>query len=95
MLLVTVMVRITSVPASAATGVYVGVNVVAPAVIDPAPFSVHRIVPFEAEAPLTVADPDEHITWLPPVVAAGNGFTVIVAEVEYADGQTPLDRTAR
>src|SRR5690348_13912941 len=52
---VTVMVKITTVPPSAATGVYVGVSVVAPDVIDPAPFSVHKIPALlVALAPLTV-----------------------------------------
>ena len=56
-LLVTVIVKVTVLPASPAAAVYTGVNVVAPDVIDPAPFSVHAIVPFEEVAPLTVAVP--------------------------------------
>jgi hypothetical protein len=43
----TVSVKVTVVPASATAGVYVGVNVFAPEVMEPAPFSVHAIVPFE------------------------------------------------
>ena len=49
--LLTVIVKITVVPASPAAAVYVGVNVAAPAVIEPAPFSVQEIVPFVADAP--------------------------------------------
>ena len=56
-LLETVMVKVTVLPASPAAGVYVGVKVVAPAVIEPAPFSVHKIVPLDELAPLTVAVP--------------------------------------
>jgi hypothetical protein len=52
--LVTVIVKVTGVPASPAAAVYVGVNVVA-SVIEPAPFSVQRIVPLVELAPLTVA----------------------------------------
>ena len=69
--LVTVIVKVTEVPASAAVGVYVGVSVVAPEVIVPAPFSVHEIVPFVAEAPLTVAVALEQMVCVPPAVAVG------------------------
>ena len=51
----TVIVKVTVFPASPAAGVYTGVNVVAPEVIEPAPFSVQAIVPFDDVAPLTVA----------------------------------------
>ena len=53
-----------------------GVSVVAPAVIVPAPFSVHRIVPFVAEAPLTVAVAFEQMVCVPPAVAVGGESTV-------------------
>ena len=53
----TVRVNVTVLPASPAAAVYVGVNVVAPDVIEPAPFSVHSIVPLDEVAPLTVAVP--------------------------------------
>jgi hypothetical protein len=56
-LLDTVIVKITVCPASPAAAVYVGVSVVAPDVIEPAPFSVHAIVPLLDVAPLTVAVP--------------------------------------
>src|SRR5688572_11539002 len=49
----TVSVSVTMLPASAATGVYVGVKVVAFTSV-PAPSSVHKIVPFVAAASLTV-----------------------------------------
>ena len=49
----TVIVKVTSFPASPAAAVYVGVNVPCPAVMDPAPFSVQTIVPLDDEAPLT------------------------------------------
>ena len=55
-LLETVIVKVIVFPTSPATAVYVGVNVVAP-VIEPPPFSVHNIVPFDEVAPLTVAVP--------------------------------------
>ena len=54
-LLETVMVKVTVFPASPAAAVYVGVRVLAPEVIDPAPLSVHAIVPLDDVAPLTVA----------------------------------------
>ena len=50
----------------------------APAVMEPAPFSVHMIVPFDALAPLTVAVAFEQIAWLPPADAVGNGLTLTV-----------------
>ena len=53
-----------------------GVRVVAPAVIFPAPFSVHRIVPFVAEAPFTVAVAFEQIVCVPPAFAVGSESTV-------------------
>ncbi len=49
-MLVTVIVRVTVFPSSAAVAVYVGVSVVAPAVIVPAPSSSQAIVPFVAVA---------------------------------------------
>ena len=60
-LLETVIVKVTVFPASPAAAVYVGVNVVVPEVIDPAPFSVQAIVPFDDVAPLTVAVPFEQM----------------------------------
>jgi hypothetical protein len=47
-------------------------------VIEPAPFSVHNIVPLAELAPLTVAVPLEQIVWLPPAVAVGRGLTLTV-----------------
>src|SRR5688500_4089105 len=49
----TVNVKVTTVPASPAAGVYVGVSVVA-LISVPNPFSVHTIVPFVTMASLTV-----------------------------------------
>ena len=76
--LVTVIVKVTAFPASPAAAVYIGVNEVSPEVIEPAPFSVHAIVPLLELAPLTVAVLFEQILWFPPATAVGNGFTVIV-----------------
>ena len=59
--LLTVIVKVTVFPASPIADVYVGVNVLAPDVILPAPFSVHNIVPLLELAPLTVAVPNTHI----------------------------------
>ena len=75
------MVKVTALPASPAAAVYVGVKVVAPAVIEPAPFSVHNIVPLVEFAPLTMAVPFWQIVWLPPADAVGVAltFTVYVA----------------
>ncbi len=56
-LLETVIVNVTVLFASPAAAVYVGVRVVAPAVIEPAPSCVHTIVPFAEAAPLTTAVP--------------------------------------
>ena len=42
----------------------------------PAPFSVQEMVPFEAEAPLTVAVAFEQIVCDPPAVAIGKESTV-------------------
>jgi hypothetical protein len=60
-LLETVIVKVTVFPASPAAAVYVGVNVVAPRVMEPAPFSVQAIVPFDEVTPLTVAVPFEQM----------------------------------
>ncbi len=57
----TVIVKVTVFPASPACEVYVGDTVAPPLVIEPAPFSVHEIVPLEAEIPLTVAEPPAQI----------------------------------
>ena len=46
--------------------------------IEPAPLCVHKIVPFVALAPLTVAVALEQIVWLPPADAVGNGLTLTV-----------------
>ncbi len=51
-------------------------RVVAPEVIEPELFSVHKIVPFVDEAPLTVAVEFEQIVVLPPAEAVGNGSTI-------------------
>ncbi len=76
--LVTVIVKVTVVPASPAAAVYVGVKVVAPAVIEPAPFSVHKIVPLEEDAPETVVDSLEQMVEVPPALAVGKGLTLTV-----------------
>ena len=78
LLLVTVMVNVTVVPASPGAGVYTGVRVDPPDVIEPAPFSVHAIVPFVAVAPLTVAVSFTHIVCKPPALAVGKGSTFTV-----------------
>ena len=70
--------RVIVFPASPAAGVYVGVNVVLPAVIEPAPFSVQSIVPFVSDAPLTVAVSLTQIVCEPPADAVGNGSTLTV-----------------
>jgi hypothetical protein len=74
---VTVNVRVTAVPASEGAGSYVGVSVVA-LVSVPEPLEVHRIVPFMAEAPLTVAVSLSQIVCDPPAEAVGAGLTFIV-----------------
>ena len=76
--LVTVIVKVTAFPASPAAAVYIGVNEVSPEVIEPAPFSVHAIVPLLELAPLTVAVLFEQILWFPPAAAVGNAFTFTV-----------------
>ena len=43
----------------------------------PEPLCVHRIVPFDELAPLTVAVPPWQIVWLPPAVAVGCAETLI------------------
>ena len=75
--LVTVIVKVTAVPASPAAAVYVGVNVVE-FVNEPKPLVVHTIVPLLELAPLTVAVLFEQILWLPPAAAVGNAFTFTV-----------------
>ena len=60
-MLVTVIVKVTVLPASPAAAVYKGVNVFDPEVMDHAPFSVHIIVPFEVAEPLIVAVALAHI----------------------------------
>ncbi len=77
LVLVTVIVKVTVFQASAATGVYVGVNVVA-SDNEPAPSCVHKIVPFDELAPPTVTKPFEQIVVLPPDAAVGNGSTITV-----------------
>jgi hypothetical protein len=52
--------------------------------MEPAPFSVHKIVPFDDVAPLTVADPLEQMVWLPPAVAVGVALTLKVTFCENA-----------
>ena len=76
--LVTVIVKVTAVPASPAAAVYTGAVVVPPDVIVPDPFSVHAIVPLLELAPLTVAVLFEQILWFPPAAAVGNGSIVTV-----------------
>ena len=69
-LLLTVMVNVTVWPASPITAVYTGL-VVAPEVMEPNPLCVQAIVPFVADAPLTVDVPFEQVVWLPPADAVG------------------------
>jgi len=76
--LVTVMVRVTVVPASPTAAVYTGVKVVAPEVMEPVPLCVHKIVPLDELAPLTVAVAFEQMVWFPPAVAVGKGLTLTV-----------------
>jgi hypothetical protein len=45
-------------------------------VIDPAPLCVQLMVPFAAEAPLTVTDPFSQLTAEPPAVATGIELTI-------------------
>lgn len=66
---------------------------VAPAVMDPAPFSVHKMVPFVALAPLTVAVAFEQIVCVPPAVAVGNGLMLTDIEAQVVVLQVPLYRT--
>jgi len=44
--------------------------------MDPAPLCVHKIVPLDELAPLTVAVAFEHIVWLPPAAAVGMALTI-------------------
>jgi hypothetical protein len=74
------MVKSTAFPSSPVEGVYVGVVEVALLIV-PFPLWVHSMVPLEAVAPATVAEPLIQMSWLPPAVAVGRGFTVIVLVV--------------
>ena len=92
---VTVMVRVTTVPASPTPGVYVGLVAVAFAVILPAPFSVHRIVPFAELAPATVKAVVSQVSELAtPASAVGASFTVKTF-VSTAFAQLPLPSTVK
>src|SRR6056297_1334551 len=75
LLLVTVMVSVTVLPASELTALYVGVSVVA-SDNEPFPLCVQLMVPLLAEAPLTVAAPFEQMVSLPPAEAVGCGSTL-------------------
>ena len=86
-LFVTVIVSVTVLPASPAAGVYTGVSVVAPEVIEPAPFSVQAMVPFDELAPLIAAVPETHIVCVPPAIAVGCKLTVAVTAVLVAEKQ--------
>ncbi|CAD0000443.1 hypothetical protein FLAT13_00026 [Flavobacterium salmonis] len=44
---------------------------------EPAPLWVHKIAPFAALAPLTVAVPVWHIVWLPPALAVGLAIVIL------------------
>ena len=64
---------------------------VAPAVIDPAPFSVHAIVPLEELAPLTVAVWFWQIVTLPPADAVGADEIVsALVDVAFEQGAAPV-----
>jgi hypothetical protein len=92
---VTVNVNVTTVPASPGSGVYVGVNVFAFAVMLPAPFSVHSIVPFAELAPPTVKAVVTHVSELAtPASAVGALFTVSTF-VATALAQLPLPSTVK
>ena len=84
-LLETVIVKVTVLPASPAADVYVGVSEVPPAVIDPAPFSVHNIVPLEevAAPPGTVYVPPAQMVPLPPAVAVGGCLFIKTTVLEF------------
>ena len=58
-----------------------------PEVIVPPPFSVHKIVPFDEEAPLIVAVPNGQILCVPPAEAVGCGTIVTVTGVLVAERQ--------
>lgn len=94
MLLVTVMVNVTVVPASAEPGVYSGLARVASLNV-PVPEVVHKIVPLAALAPLTVAVTFAQIVCEPPAVAEGNGVIVntieSVAEVHVPAGSSVVN----
>ena len=73
------MVKVTVFPPSPDCAVYVGFNAVEFEVIEPAPFSVHNIVPLAEVAPLTIAEALEQIVCEPPAVAVGKEVTVPLA----------------
>jgi hypothetical protein len=85
------MVSVTVVPASPAAGVYTGVSVVAPEVIEPEPFSVQAIVPLDELAPLMVAGADEHMVCVPPADAVGCKLTDAITAVLVADKQPVVE----
>jgi hypothetical protein len=89
LLLLTVIVKVTVVPASAATGMYVGDNVVA-LISAPDPFSVHTIVPFANVASVTVYALVSQVSAVAaPASAVGTAFTV-KAFVSIASAHVPL-----
>ena len=90
-LFVTVMVNVTVVPASPAAGVYTGVSVAPPEVIDPAPLSVQAMVPLDELAPLIVAVDVTHIVCVPPADAVGCKLIVAVTAVLVADKQPEVE----
>ena len=47
-----------------------------PLAMVPWPFEVHDMVPLAELAPLTVAEPEEQIDWVPPAEAAGKPLTI-------------------
>ena len=58
--------------------------------IEPAPFSVQDIVPFDADAPLTTAVEFWQIVWLPPADAVGVLEIVrFLFETTFAQGVFP------
>jgi hypothetical protein len=67
------------------------VSVVALEVIDPAPFSVHNMVTFEDEAPLTLAVASDQMVALPPAEAVGGATNVsVLFEVAFAYPPFPV-----
>lgn len=70
------MVRMTVFPASSGAAAYTGAKVDAPEMIEPAPSSVQEMMPFDADAPITVAVWFSQMTDSPPADAVGGAKNV-------------------